>query len=61
MSRDTTVRIATDYELEGEHSIPDRVMKFVSFPQCQDRLWSPPNLLPNEYHGLFPVGKTARE
>jgi hypothetical protein len=36
-----------------------RCKRFFSSPWRPDRLWSPPNLLSNEYQGSFPLGKVA--
>jgi hypothetical protein len=57
-SRDSSVGIATGYGLDGR-GVGVRVpveAKFFSSPRRPERLWAPPNLLPNAYRGLFPLG-----
>jgi hypothetical protein len=44
--------IATGYGLGDLRSIPSGGKIFFSSLQRSDRLWGPPNLLPNEYRGL---------
>jgi hypothetical protein len=51
VSRDTAVRRATGYELDG------RGARFFSCPRHSDRIWSPSSLLLNEYRALYPRGK----
>jgi hypothetical protein len=51
MSRDSSVGIATDYELDGWYSIPGKRKIFFSSPRRPDRLWGPPSLLSNGYQG----------
>jgi hypothetical protein len=58
-SRDSSVGIATDYELDGPGSIPPGSAKLSSSPQRPDRLWGPPSLLSNGYRGTFLWGKAA--
>jgi hypothetical protein len=56
--RDSAVGIATNYWLDGRW-VGVRVpvgAKFFSPPRRPDRVWKPPNLLPNGYRGLFPRG-----
>jgi hypothetical protein len=57
--RDSSVGIATGYELDCRGSIPGRGKRFFSPPQRPDRLWGPPSLLPNGYRGLVPRDKEA--
>jgi hypothetical protein len=54
-SWDISVGIATDYGLDGWGLIPGRGKKLFSTPQCPDRFWDPPRLLPNMYRGQFPT------
>jgi hypothetical protein len=54
----SSVRIATDYWLDGPCSIPGSERIFSS-PQRPDRLLGPPSLLCNLYRVLFPQGKAA--
>jgi hypothetical protein len=53
-SRDSSVDIATGYELDSAGSIPDNG-SFVSSLQCADLFWGPPSLQSNGYLGLFPA------
>jgi hypothetical protein len=58
---DSVVGITTDYGMDGE-GVGVRVpvwSKIFSTPRLPDRLWGPPNLLPNGYRGSFPGGKAA--
>jgi hypothetical protein len=60
-SRSSAVDIATRYELDDRQvgvRVPIRSRIFTS-PYRPDRLWGPPNLLSNEYHGLFLGSKVA--
>jgi hypothetical protein len=57
MSRDSSVNIATVYELESLGSIPSTGKKFSSSPQRPDRLWGPISLLSSRYMRLFPLVK----
>jgi hypothetical protein len=57
-SRDSAVSISTGYGLDGR-GVEVRVQvrsRIVSSSCRPDRLWDPPNLLLNEYQGLFPQG-----
>jgi hypothetical protein len=57
-SRDSTVGVAIGYGLD-DRGVAFRVpvgSRIFSSPRRQDRLWSPPNLLPNGYRGFFPRG-----
>jgi hypothetical protein len=54
-SRDSSVGIATGYGLDAPGSI-SITGKFFFSPQCPDRLWGLPGLLPNWYRGRFPSG-----
>jgi hypothetical protein len=47
MGHNGSVDMASSYGLDG------RGKRFFSFPQCSDRLWGRPSLLPNGYRGLF--------
>jgi hypothetical protein len=49
-SRDSSVGIGLGYGLD------DRDWEFFSSPPRPKRLWGPPSLLSNGYHGLFPWG-----
>jgi hypothetical protein len=55
--RDTSVGIATGYELDGRHSIPGRSKKCFSSLQSPGRLWGPISLLHNGFPGLLHGGK----
>jgi hypothetical protein len=57
-SRDSVVGIATGYGLD-DRGVGVRVpvgSRIISSPRRPDRLWGPPNLLPNGYRGLLPRG-----
>jgi hypothetical protein len=56
---DSSVGIGTGYGVDGRGSIPGKGKRFVSSPQCPDRLWGPPILLCYGYRGRFPGGKAA--
>jgi hypothetical protein len=53
--RDSSIGIATGYELGDRGSIPGRG-KRLSIPERSDRLWGPPSLLSNGYQKFFPWG-----
>jgi hypothetical protein len=53
LALDNSVGIGMCYGLDGQGSILGRGKRFFSTPQCPDRLWTPPSLLSNGYHGLF--------
>jgi hypothetical protein len=58
-NRDSSVGIATGYELDGrgvEVRVPLGVRFFCS-PRHPDGFWGPPSLLPNGYRGPFSEGK----
>jgi hypothetical protein len=50
-SRDDSLDITTNYRPAGG-LILGRDKRFLSSPQCPDRLWDLPSLLPNGYRGL---------
>jgi hypothetical protein len=56
-SRDSAVDIATGYGLDDRRvGVPVPVgSRIFSSPQRPDRLWDPPILLSNWYHGFFPL------
>jgi hypothetical protein len=60
--QDSSVGIVTGYGLDGRILIPGRGKRFLSTPQCPDRLWGPPSLLSNWAGGggHFLLGKAAR-
>jgi hypothetical protein len=61
LSRDSVVGIATAYGLD-DRGVGVRIpvgARIFSSSRRPDRLWSPPDLLPNGYPGLFPRGKAA--
>jgi hypothetical protein len=53
-SRNSSVIIATGYELDYRNSIPGKGKRFFSTPQRLECIWGPPNLLSNGCHGLCP-------
>jgi hypothetical protein len=56
MNRDSSVGIATSYELD-DRGVGVRVpvgSRIFSSPRHTERLWGPPNLLFNGYRGFFP-------
>jgi hypothetical protein len=56
--RDSSVGIVIGYGL-NDRGVGVRVpvgSRIFSSPRRPDRLWGPPNLLPNGYGGLFPQG-----
>jgi hypothetical protein len=55
-NRDSSVGIATCYDLAGRGSIPGRRKRFLSSPQRPDRLWGSPSLTSNGHRRLFPQG-----
>jgi hypothetical protein len=57
--RDSSVAIATDYELDELSSISGRKKVFLSLPQRQERLWGPPSIVYNGHRRLFPRDKAA--
>jgi hypothetical protein len=56
LTGDSSVGIATGYELEDRSSIPESGKRFFSNSQRPDRLWGSPNLLPIGYSVLFSWG-----
>jgi hypothetical protein len=60
LSWDSLVRIATGYGLDGRGSIPGKGKRFISCPQCPDRLCRPPRHLSYGYCRLFPLGSSGR-
>jgi hypothetical protein len=51
--RDSSVCMATGYDLNGSGSIPGSA-RFLFSPQRPDQLWGQPSLLSNGYRRLFP-------
>jgi hypothetical protein len=55
-SQDSSVRVATDYRLDGLGLIPYRDKKHFSSPQHPGRHWSSPSFLSNGYRGGLFLG-----
>jgi hypothetical protein len=51
--RDSSVGIATDFELDGQGSIAGRDKRLFSVPQRPNQILGPPSLLSNGYRGFF--------
>jgi hypothetical protein len=58
--QDSSVAIATGYNLEVQGSMPGKGKKFFSTLQHPDRLCGPLTFLSKGYWGLFPKGETGR-
>jgi hypothetical protein len=55
-SWDGSFGIIMGYRLNGKDSIPSRVKRYFSSPQCPDHIWSQLSIQLNGYQDFFPMG-----